>query len=152
MSVKMCLSVATIYTLSMLPANAFDIGEDAALAMGRSIHGTVVADLLTGDKMRVSDYNFCVDDGKFMISGGATPVERSTYSAEYIVTMVAGSRVAVTVSTDHIDTPDRGKIGFRFIDCSAFNRTKFYPIESINGFVTFEAYMSSDFVTKLPRP
>lgn len=152
MSVKMCLSVATIYTLSILPATAFDIGEDASLAMSRSIHGIVFADLLTGDKMRVSGNSFCVDDSKYMIFGNAVPVERSTYSAEHIVTVVAGSAVELTISTDHLDNPDRADISLSLVDCSIIQGTNFYRIESINGLTTLEAYLSSDFVTKLPTP
>lgn len=144
--------IAVPLCLFIQPLNAFELGAEAQTQQNRAIYGTVAADMLVGDKMRVSELSFCQNEGKLGLLGFATPDEKSEYSAEVIATMINGGRVSLTVSIDHMKNPNRRHISFFFYNCAIFDIDEFIPVSDINGFTSLEAYLASDFVTNLPRP
>jgi len=152
MMVKTYLTVCAMSVLSVSPAHSFDLSGGGATEIYRAIYGTVLSDLIVGDKMRVSSFFTCVSDGVFMISGAAFQVEKSEYQPEFIAEIIAGGEVAITISTAHMSKPSRQHAFLFLFPCEASSKTQFYPVKSVNGFETLDAYLKSDFVTKLPKP
>lgn len=146
------LKIAVPLCLFIQPLNAFEMGTDAAELQNRAIYGTVAADMLVGDKMRVWSGNLCQSEGSLMLVGYAVPKDKEDYLAEVIVTRINGGSVSVTVSIDHMKNPDRKDISINFFSCSIYSTDGLIPINDINGFTSLEAYLASDFVTDLPRP
>jgi hypothetical protein len=145
-------TLTIIASLATTATTAFELGADPALLQNRAIHGTIAADMLVGDKMRVVGFDFCSSEGRFMLLGQASPSKKSEYSSELIVTRTNGGGVSVTVSTDHMLNPDRRDAGIELINCSVHYTDEFIPVTDINGFTSLEAYLASDFVTSLPLP
>lgn len=151
-SIKL-LMIAVPLCLFIQPLNAFELGAEAQIQQNRAIYGTVAADMLVGDKMRVLHIvSFCQNEGKLGLLGFAHPYEKSDYSAEVIATMINGGRVSLTVSIDHMKNPNRLHISFFIYSCAFFDIDELIPVSDINGFTSLEAYLASDFVTNLPRP
>ena len=153
MKVRTCVAVSAMCLLNISPAHAFDVSGVGLLELNRTLFGAVLADLLVSDKMRVSNSDFCIRDGKLMLSGLATPKDKSEYSAEFIAEIVSERSVAVTVSTAHMPSPDRGDIYIWLWACDPYqSKASLLPVKTINGYDTLDAYLKSDFVTKLPKP
>lgn len=152
MTVKIKVALFALCLLRISPAFAFDVPTDGMTEMSRATYGTVLADLMVGDKMRISKFYFCVSDGLLMISG-ATPFEaQSDYSPAFTAEILAGSEVAITVDTGHMSSPTREAARLDLYSCSYTLSTRNYPVKSVNGFETLDAYLKSDFFTKLPKP
>jgi hypothetical protein len=152
MKVKTYVAVSVLCLLGISPAFAFDVSDDGFTEMSRAIYGTVLADLMVGDKMRISKYYFCVSNGLLMISE-ATPFDaQDDYSPDYTAEILAGSEVAITISTEHMSSPTRSAARLDLYPCQDAIGTRNYPVKSVNGFETLDAYLKSDFVTKLPKP
>lgn len=144
--------IALLLCLLIQPLNAFEVGTDAQILQRRVVNGAVAADMLVGENMRVSRWDFCTNAGRLMLAGFARPADVSEYWAEYVATMINGGRVSVTVSTDHMRNPDRGDVTIRLRACTDSNINEFTPVNDINGFRSLQAFLDSDFVTSLPRP
>jgi len=152
MSLKFYLSAIICYFFTIVSVDAFEVGENPAQDMGRTIYANIAADLLVGDQMRVGRNSFCVHDKKLMLLGDASQAEWSNFYAEFVVTIEAGSRASITIRTDHLDDPDRSDVQLFIWECNSSLGTELIPVVSINGFVTLEGYLKSDFVTSLPIP
>ncbi len=152
MKIKTYLAASALCLMDVSPALSFDISGGGLTEMSRALYGTVFADLLVGDKMRIEAQSLCVSDGLLVILSGARSVGQSEYQAEFIAEIVAGSEVAITISTEHMSSPTRQDALFGQLSCEVFGNMDFYPVKSVNGFETFDAYLKSDFFTKLPKP
>lgn len=141
----MCLLIVS-------PALAFDVPSDGMTEMHRAIYGTVFADLMVGDKMRIGAYSTCVSDGLLMVSGAAPFRELDTWASDFTAEILAGSEVAITISTANMDSPSRTAAYLRLDPCSDTSGIRYYPVKSVNGFETLDAYLKSGFITKLPKP
>jgi hypothetical protein len=141
----MCLLFAT-------SANAFDVPLDGQSQMARRIYGTVLADLIVGDKMRISNLFTCVNDGSLMVNGAAPLEEKSEYRPEVIAEVVAGGEIAIRVSTAHMSEPSRQDAFLNLWPCQIDPMIQLYPVKSVNGFETLDGYLNSGFVADLPTP
>ena len=152
MKVKTYLTMCVLCLLSVSPARAFDLSGGGPTEMDRAIYGTVLSDLIVGDKMRVPSIFTCLNNGVFMISGAAFQVDQSEYQSEFIAEIIAGGEVAITISTAHMKKPSRQDAFLYLYPCQDSSNAQFYPVKSVNGFETLDAYLKSDFFTKLPKP
>jgi hypothetical protein len=150
--VRTFLTATALCLLNISPALAFGLSGGGLTEMNRALYGTVLADLLVGDKMRIGKQYLCVSDELLMISAAALSEEQSEYQAEFIAEIVAGGEVAITIITAHMTKPDRRDAYFGQLSCKILGNTDLYPVKSVNGFETLDAYLKSDFVTKLPKP
>lgn len=145
-------TLTLIASLAATSTTAFEVGADAPLLQNRAIYGTIAADLLVGDKMRVARWDFCISESRLMLRGQTPPIEQSDYAAEIIVTKINSGRVSVTVSTDHLGNPDRTDAQINIRNCVDYSTNGLIPVTNINGFTSLEAYLASDFFTSLPLP
>jgi hypothetical protein len=144
--------IAVPLCLFIQPLNAFELGAEAQIQQNRAIYGTVAADMLVGDRMRIPIYYFCQSEGRLMLLGSAVPQNQNEWSPDIIVTMLNGGRVSVTISADNMKKPDRQNASFYLSDCIIYNTNELLPISDVNSFTSLEAYLASDFFTDLPRP
>lgn len=132
------------------PTYAFDIPDDGMAQMNRALRGTVVSDLMVGDRMRISEFSFCVSKGILMVTGDATASKRYDFAPEIVVEIISGGSARVTISNSHIKEPTRSSMSFSLRNCAFSAINLLVPVASINGFTTLEDYLNSDMVTGLP--
>lgn len=138
---------------SMLPAVAFEVPADGLVRQNRALFGVTLSDLLISDKIRTHKSFLCTDDGQLMVMGFAYPVEKSEYSPEVIVEIISGKQVTVTIGLEHMSKPNKSDAYVFLTPCDRWSTTEVrLPVQSVNGFTTLDAYLNSDFVTKLPAP
>jgi hypothetical protein len=153
MNFKTQLSAIALQFLAVVPALAFEVPSDGETRQNRAVHGVVLSDLLVGDKMRIDKWSTCVEDGQLMVFGFAKQDDPNEYSPEIVVEVVSGRSVAVTVSTTKMTKPDKADVMLMLWPCLAITGTaELIPVNTVNGFDSLDAYLGSDFVTKLPDP
>ena len=124
-------------------AHEVDLNKEELLRLSSDF---LVKDLSMGDSMRVSQWDFCVEDNRFRISSLVGNTKKTEYLSEFKILMRPDKKISLTITPRDKDERIEDLIP-EWTECedTVFYMNEsgpFYYVNDINGFSKLSSYIN----------
>ncbi len=110
------------------------------------INQTFIKDLAIGEKMRISGWDICKKNGRYVVPYNTTMASESKYAVEVMVTRLPQNQVSIKMSPPAYASYDKdiGSMILRDVECEKDIGIipNYFSIKDINGFMNESDYIS----------